>query len=227
MITKFACFPMPRLVDGRPPILTSGFNLPNHPGYDPKGRNHRGGDFFHEARELHWPLGDGHFGIYPDTPALAVLPGVVVFAELNYESWVNPGEWKKGNREACCTGYVVVIDHGEGLRTATHHLASVCVEPGKRVEAGEMIGIVGGSPNRAGGKPGSPGIHHVHLDTIRVTPAHKDGERFNAQHAGSYCNPKPFLKGAKYVQAGEPWHPPAEILSMIGRLGSFVRQLFG
>lgn len=60
------------------------------------------------------------------TPVIAIAPGTVVYAS-----------WLKGY------GNLVIIDHGDGYHTLMAHLATMLVEPGNQVEAGEEIGAVG------------------------------------------------------------------------------------
>lgn len=203
----FANVPMPRAVDGRPPVISDPFNLPGWPGYDPDHRAHRSGDWFYRIAAAHYH-GGSHYEILPGTTALAVLPGVVLYAELNYEAWLHA---KSKNKADHCTGYVVVLDHGDGLRTAYHHLSRVDVDPGQSVAAGAELGLVGGSPNRAGFDPGTPGVVHLHgPDVILVKPGHHDGPTFDPQRAGLYVDPRPYLKGAKILDHREPvWVPPA------------------
>lgn len=191
---RFDCLPLPRSADGRACRISDKFNLPGFPGYDPDHRQHRGADstFRKNVPEspIDHPHSSKHYEIPEGTLAVAVLPGVVVYAEMNFEAWI-PGDHR--------TGYVVVIDHGGGLRTARHHLAELRVKKGDVVTAGQVIGVTGGSPNAAGKKPGTPGLIHDHLDAILVKATHVDGPTFNARHAGQYIDPGPFFRGAVAV----------------------------
>jgi GH24 family phage-related lysozyme (muramidase) len=68
-------------------------------------------------------------------------------------------------------GYMVEIDHGNGIRTRYAHLRSFDVKPGDRVSRGQNFA-------RTGGVPGEPGAGtttgpHLHYEVIR------NGERIN------------------------------------------------
>lgn len=153
MTFKLANWPLPLAPDGRKPVVTSGF------GYDPgRGYAHRGVDIFYPR------VSASGYEIPRGTVALAALPGVVTKARLNYENF---SAWADRPLKDKNTGYVVEIDHGNGLRTAAHHLSRTFVSPGQRVFAGQRIGVVGGSPNKLGKPAGYPGIVHLHWDIIR------------------------------------------------------------
>jgi murein DD-endopeptidase MepM/ murein hydrolase activator NlpD len=95
-----------------------------------------------------------HSGIdYPaarGTPVTASASGRVTFA-----GW-SPGGW----------GYLVIIDHGGGLRTLYAHLSRVGVRVGQRVATGRRIGRVGASGHATG-----PHLHfEVRLRGAAVDP---------------------------------------------------------
>ncbi len=116
-------------------------------------------DFGHRAD----PLGDGakhHSGLdlaAPEgTPILAVKGGVV-------------------RRAGVAGGYgnLVEIDHGDGVSTRYAHQAELRVEPGQRVEAGEVIGTVGSTGRSTG--------PHLHLE-VRVDGEAVDPDRYLRAH---------------------------------------------
>ena len=55
-------------------------------------------------------------------------------------------------------GRLVVIDHGEGLKTMYNHMDQIDVEEGQRVEQSEVIGTVGATGRVTGA--------HLHLGVI-------------------------------------------------------------
>jgi len=98
-----------------------------------------------------WKLGDGfgagrnHKGVdllaNYGTPIYAVKSGTVVRAS-----------WYSGY------GNCVDIDHGNGLVTRYGHASSLCVSVGQKVEAGDIIALVGSTGNSRG--------NHVHFEVI-------------------------------------------------------------
>jgi murein DD-endopeptidase MepM/ murein hydrolase activator NlpD len=79
---------------------------------------------------------DGHtgwdYGMGPPDNVLAAAPGVVTFA---------------GNSDDGCAtpAIAAVVDHGNGYRTLYWHLASLAVQAGQMVAAGDVLGMAGES----------------------------------------------------------------------------------
>lgn len=79
---------------------------------------------------------DGHtgwdFGMGPPDKVLAAADGVVTFA---------------GNSDDGCAtpALAVIVDHGNGYRTLSWHLAALAVETGQRVTRGQELGVAGES----------------------------------------------------------------------------------
>jgi murein DD-endopeptidase MepM/ murein hydrolase activator NlpD len=73
---------------------------------------------------------------------LAAPAGTVVHAPLSGRVLLTEAMYFSGN--------TVVVDHGSGLITLYGHLASMAVQPGEEVKAGDVIGRVG-STGRATG----------------------------------------------------------------------------
>jgi peptidoglycan hydrolase-like protein with peptidoglycan-binding domain len=103
------------------------------------------------------PLGDGfgprgdrfHAGIDLEAAVSAAAAGRVAYA-----GWSNGG-W----------GNLVVVSHGDGVRTMYAHLSTIAVRVGQRVAAGTVIAEVGASGNATG--------PHLHFE-VRVRGAAVD-----------------------------------------------------
>jgi murein DD-endopeptidase MepM/ murein hydrolase activator NlpD len=78
-------------------------------------------------------------------------------------------------------GRLVVIDHGNGLRTYYAHLSRFSVRTGQEVRCGDQIGLVGMS-----GRTSGPHLHYE----VRV--------------GGSPRNPAPYLRTAQAYRAPRP-----------------------
>lgn len=139
--------PMESATNGDQPTVSDGF----HPKGDVRfrgGQGHRGLDWMYWKGPKHprygEPLGKWESkGFYcePDTRALAALGGVVTVARQ------------------LKTGWAVAIDHGARVETAYHHLSAALVQKGQVVEAGQPVGVVGGSPV-------GYGLVHLHFDFV-------------------------------------------------------------
>ncbi len=90
------------------------------------GKMHKGVDLWNEAKG--------------NTAILAAKDGVVVDAGANHEGY----------------GYMVVIDHGDGLHTYYAHLRKILVTIGQVVQRGQKIGYMG----RTGDSTG----YHLHFE---------------------------------------------------------------
>jgi murein DD-endopeptidase MepM/ murein hydrolase activator NlpD len=138
-------WPVPISADQRLPQISDGF----HPAGNPKvrgGVGHRGQDIMYRRPRFGpahapFPWSSPHYEMLPRTPALAAHEGHV---------------YRSGR---LTTGFEVVIDHGDGIGTAYHHLSALLegAERGQFVGRGQPIGIVGGSPI-------GYGLVHLHFD---------------------------------------------------------------
>lgn len=125
------CWPLRALVDGRKPVVTSGFRNPDRP-------KHNGCDLFYAYRSGDPAMAIGDAGRTPKwwipegTEAIAQADGVVVAAG------------------PIPTGGSVWIEHDGGYFTAFRHLDvrkwKLLVKVGDRVALGQVIGIVGDNP---------------------------------------------------------------------------------
>ncbi len=124
------CYPLPRLADGRKPIITNAFSPPGH----------KGDDFFYQwlNSDPDVPLGDGGNGIIkngarwlwtpPGTHAVSAADGVMDIATNT------------------TTGYQVWVNHKNNERTGYMHLESLLFSKGDEIRLGCPLGIVGDNP---------------------------------------------------------------------------------
>ena len=101
--------------------------------------------------EPRWP----HYGLDiaapTNTPVKAPAGGVVRLAEQDF----------------LLEGGIIIIDHGFGVSSTLMHLASVKVEPGQRVEKGDVVGGLG-----ATGRATGPHVDwRVNWGSVRLDPA--------------------------------------------------------
>jgi murein DD-endopeptidase MepM/ murein hydrolase activator NlpD len=108
---------------------------------------------FHKGVDISAPMG---------TPIHAAADGIVVQAE-----------WSSG------WGRMVLIDHGNGLRTLYAHLSRFEVVPGQEVRRGMVLGYSGQS-----GRATSPHLH------------------FEVRRGGVAVNPYPYLARSAMLQQG-------------------------
>jgi biotin carboxyl carrier protein len=186
LLARLTHFSLPIHPDGRRARISDGVNLPSLAGYDPTRRQHRGFDAMYRKPARSAPRHPWSSPWYevPEpparTPVLARGAGVVVeCGRLNTGSWV-------------------VLDHGDGLGTAAHHLAELLVEPGQRVGSGQPIGILGGSPI-------GYGLVHDHEDTAVGCAFNLKKLRRYERLDGRHINPAPFMRAARHVTVASAW----------------------
>lgn len=109
--------------------LTSYFGLRNDPTSGKKGVQHNGID-----------ISSG--GIY-GTPIVAFADGIVTYSQFNTGGY----------------GYLVIIDHGNNVKTYYAHMKQQGIPIGSQVKAGQVIGYVGSTGNSTG--------PHLHFE-VRV-----------------------------------------------------------
>lgn len=134
MVDNRRAWPLPRLADGRKPVVTSG-----HASVNADRKNHFGADIMYARRDDDSPMviGDGgrtaKWWVPSGTLALAASSGRVVRADL------------------LATGFRVWVDHLNGGRadslfTGYFHLSSLLVAVGDDVTIGQALGTVGDNP---------------------------------------------------------------------------------
>ncbi len=88
---------------------------------------------------------EGHWGVDftcgAGDPVLAIAEGVVVFAEYSYQS-----------------GYVIALQHPNGLVSFYKHNSRLLRQVGERVKAGDVLAMAGGLGTYSSGP-------HLHLET--------------------------------------------------------------
>ena len=165
-------WPIPKHQDGRGPRISDGRKTKAQRDAKGSGRIHRGMDLMYRRkraskRPYNHPWSSKWYEIPEDvpTPVLAAFTGRVIAAGI------------------IDTGGLIMLDHGDGIGTAYHHLRGVyvgaryymsegpsllgnaawlpleTVRVGGIVQAGEVIGAVGGSPR-------GYGLCHVHFDLV-------------------------------------------------------------
>lgn len=95
----------------------------------------------------------------------ATAPGVVQTA-----GWTNIGY-----------GLHIIIDHGYGIKTLYGHLSKLLVSPGREIQIGDVIGLVGSTGNSTG-----PHLHYeVRINNTPINPGpYLYHERYKAIPAG-------------------------------------------
>lgn len=107
------------------------------------------------AGGLAWPVPGGSITQYFHAGHLAVdiaapYGSGIVSAQSGVVTWAG---WRNNGG-----GYVIAVDHGNGIQTAYNHLGSIWVSPGQYVVAGQGIGGVGCTGMCTG--------PHVHFEVV-------------------------------------------------------------
>lgn len=98
------------------------------------------GSEYHKGQDIAAPIG---------TPVIATADGTIVIAG-----------WQRGY------GWVVYIDHGNGISTRYGHLSRIDVEVGQTIRRGEQLGLVGST-----GRSTGPHLHYeVRINGQPVSP---------------------------------------------------------
>jgi murein DD-endopeptidase MepM/ murein hydrolase activator NlpD len=99
-----------------------------------------GGSEYHKGQDIAAPIG---------TPVMATADGTIIVAG-----------WQRGY------GWVVYIDHGNGITTRYGHLSRIDVEIGQTIRRGEQLGLVGST-----GRSTGPHLHYeVRINGQPVSP---------------------------------------------------------
>jgi murein DD-endopeptidase MepM/ murein hydrolase activator NlpD len=183
---RLANWPVPLSAAGRAPVVSDGYHSRADFAAGRSIRIHRGVDIFWKRRvpALTAKAKDAPFGTTwfwtprneYERPIIAAADGFVYMAN---ERHVEGGK---------VTGGAVILQHADGLGTAYHHLARVFVEAGQDVGAGQLLGVMGGSPAPDG--KSFRGLVHLHFD-VAVD--------------GRFVDPEPFLKGVPALALDAAW----------------------
>jgi len=172
--------PVPTLGE-RPAVVSNPFRA--RASTDGKTREHLGADLMYrrrDARELialfppGTPGGSPLFFMPQDVPALAASAGVVTFAG------------------ATPVGHTVIIRHPNGWASYYTHLATLAVERGASVGAGQPIGTIGASPEDAAH------LRHLHFELWQ-----------GATRSGA-TDPAPYV--AAWSRVSVAWSPSSATL---------------
>jgi hypothetical protein len=103
---------------------------------------------------------------------------------------VRSGVVKEAGGDTCCLyGYYVIVEHDGGWTSLYGHVSEILVEPGDRVEQGDVLGLAG--------------------DTGKATGVHL---HFELWSDGAPVNPVDYLQPLRYVVAADvPTGPPAAV----------------
>lgn len=169
--------PLPRLSDGRTPVVTSGFGE--------RGDRFHGGDdiMYHRVagEPTEGPHGTPNFFMPDRVYAMAVSAGVVESSQERFDTLTKPGT-------PLSRGWGVVIRHDAGYTTFSNHgkLGTALVRAGQRVREGQRIFEVGASF----GNQGPKALMHLHFE---LWPGGTQASRID---------PAAFLAGLPIVRQG-------------------------
>lgn len=136
--------PMPRLADGRAPVISDGWGSPRDGG----ARTHKGADVMYRrpipvtSAAAKLEHGSKNYEVPQGTEAFAAGDGMITDAKLTSR------------------GHAVVIDHGNGWQTFYQHLEALApgISAGRQVAQGTVLGTVGYDPLDVNG------IRHLHFE---------------------------------------------------------------
>jgi hypothetical protein len=138
--------PVPSL-DGRVAVISNEFRARD--SADGRARQHLGVDLMYRRRDARdliavfpagTPGGTPLFFMPENVPALAAARGIVVSAGMT------------------SVGNVVIVQHANGWATYYAHLATLAVQKGASVTAGQILGTIGASPQDAAH------VRHLHFE---------------------------------------------------------------
>lgn len=173
--------PVPTL-DGRPAVTSNEFRA--NDSTDGKARQHLGVDLMYRRRDARdlisafpagTPGGTPLFFMPEHVSVLAASAGVVTFASLT------------------STGNTVIVRHPNGWATYYTHLATLAVQRGAAVIAGQTLGTIGASPEDAAH------LRHLHFEMWK-----------GATREGA-VDPDPYL--AAWERASAAWSPTMLVAS--------------
>ena len=166
-------FPVPSLADRRA-VVSNEFAGAKHLGVDLMFQRHDASDLATIYRPA-TPNGTKSFFMPDDVPALAAAAGTVTFAAMT------------------AVGNAIIIRHPNDLTTYYAHLASLAVQKGQAVAAGDKLGTIGASPQDA------EHLKHLHF------------ELWTSRARSGAVDPAPYL--AAWPRTTMSWSPPALVAS--------------
>ena len=177
-------YPLPTLA-GRAAVTSNEFRARD--SNDGKAHQHLGVDLMYRRRDtrdliavftLGTPGGTPRFFMPEHVPALAASAGVVTFAAMTP------------------VGNTIVLRHANGWATYYTHLATLAVQRGASVSAGQTIGTIGASPKDAAR------LRHLHF------------EIWNGGKRAGAVDPEPYL--AAWSRAIIAWQPSSALATSSG-----------
>lgn len=155
IVAQLLFYPVPRALDGRQAAISDGFHSFADWQEGRAPRAHRGADIMWKRRvpalsagAVDHPWGSKWFYAPRDPhqrPVIAAGAGRVVIAGPRVEGGL-------------LTGQCVIVEHACQVGTGYHHLEQAFVKVGDWVDAGQVVGIMGGAP------PPGAGLKHLHFD---------------------------------------------------------------
>jgi murein DD-endopeptidase MepM/ murein hydrolase activator NlpD len=181
IVAQLEFFPVPRALDGRQARISDGFHSVADWEAGRARRAHRGVDIewprrvaaLTAAAKDH-PWGSKWFYVPKDPhqrPIVAAAAGRVVICGPRVEGGL-------------MTGQCVILEHARQVGTGYHHLEQIFAKVGDWIEAGQVVGIMGGAP------PPAFGLKHLHFDLA---------------YRGHFLDSAPYLALLEHLTLEQAW----------------------